>query len=556
MSRTRTAVAVLAAVFTIGLVGALPAQAVDTGTVTVTVQWASGAPAADQYVSLEPAASNVDGTYASGSTGATGKATLTGVAYGAYTLSTTVYGGARSQTLTKAVTVSAATTAVTLKVTAFGDISGVVTVGGKPVPNTWVSVQTTKGVGVTSASTDAAGRYVAAGLAAGSYRVLAQQTDTPLPNLSTYLGGTVRMPDGRVVTLAKGKGVAGANIAMVRAAVVKGKVVTAAGKPAKNVFVYGSNTTRAGWAYATTDATGAFTLTGLASGKVVVDASPNRAAGSATWYDAERTVTAHQGSTVGTGTLKLVKHTSPTGKVTGTLAGGATSVAALSSKGVVAGYTTAGTKHTFTIGGLATGTYRLVIPGTDAVAKTVKVTNTRTTKAGTLKKPASTTVKGVVRTSSNAYAKGDNVSVYDKYGLFVGSSTVSAKGAYSVKGVVSGKIQVVAGSTATDLSKTVTTTVTKGKTKTVTLKLVKGRVLAGKVVASKTGKPVAGVTVYSSGGGYSSAGTATSGAYSLRPVLKATTVTVYFSDPYVGGYLDRSVKVGKTATKVATVKLS
>jgi len=552
MRRLTTWGLALTAALTLGTLAAAPAQAAGGSTLTVSVVTPAGSPVQGASVT---ATSTAPGSYPGyGYTGNDGKATIDDLDPGSYTVTAEGYLGSYHYNLSGSVTVGASAVSTTLKIAAAG-VSGKVTAGGSPVKNTGVILSPATGKASDQyASTDASGRYSLFGIAPGRYTVQVSASTWQAPYfLATYYGNTVREPEATIVTVTSGSERAGTDIAVKADAGVSGKVVTSAGKPASGVYVYGENLDRAGYASAQTDASGSFTLHGLASGPVQLTTWSNTATVDAT---ATKKVTTVTGKTVAAGTLRLGK-----AKATGSISGVVKNKAGKKSPAYVVTLPTKAdpfgassdaiskSKGKFTIKNLLPGRYKVAVAGTNTY-KTVTVRAKKTTKAGTLVKPKGTTISGVVKTSSGKAAKKVNVWAQDSLGTYLGSTTTSAKGKYTIKGAWKGKYTVVVGSTRTDLTATKAVTVRKGHKAKANLRLVKGRTVTATVAAGA--KKLAGVTVTSVSGSYAYGTTGTSGRVVLRPLERKTT-TLEAQDPYTGGYLDGKVKISSKAT---TAKIS
>ena len=430
-----------------------------------------------------------------------------------------------------------------------GKLTGKVTYAGKPVAGISVYASSTDNVSGGFGTTSATGAYTTT-VNPGTYTLGIYRKPTS-PFLSTYYGGTVRAPDAKKVSVGSGKTLTGISIAAKAGATLKGVVKSSSGKPVKGAGVYAYNTTRTGYASATTNAKGAYVLHGLASGKVTVTANAPHGATYGT-----KNATASQGKTrtvraivlksPGTATIKG-KVAVKSGKVIDTTA------VLLTSKKAYAGQVTPTTKGVVTFKNVPAGTYTVVLSGTNLSTK-VTVKAKKTASFGKLTRPKLTTVKGTVKSPKGTLVPRASVSLYDSFGTYAGSTSTNSKGAYSIKGLVKGKYTVTAyDNDGLYVSASTSFTAKSGKNVTKALKLKTGGTLKG-VVKNARGKPVAGVNV-STSDGY--AVTNAQGAYVIKGVAAGRT-TVSFSDPYVGGYLYASksatVKAGKTAS-VATVKL-
>lgn len=644
MRRTYTWAMALVATLVLGLMGAVPANAVDTYTVSVKVTTAGGAGISGVSLSLSQSASPYYYDYAS--TDGTGVATFTDVP-GSSTLSLTgtAYVGSTSKQISQTVTVGSANVSTTVALAGTQAITGKVTdkATGAGLANVSVSADAWSGNDYGYGTTAANGTYAVL-VAAGAYRVsfsassggylysyypnttdyfsakkvtvasgkdlgginaalvkpgkltgkvtyngkavkaanvyaagaasggstttsstgvysvtanpgtysLSVYRAPTSPFLTTYYGGTVREPDAKKITVTSGKTVTGVNVALKAGATLKGVVKNSAGKVVKGAQVYAENTTRSGYAYATTNSKGAYVLYGLATGKVVVNASASKGTTFGT-----TTVTAAQGKTKSVKTIVVKAPGSATVKGTFAVKSGKVTEATavlINSKKLIVDQVTPSKKGAVSFKRLPAGTYTVVFSGTN-ISKKVTVKAKKTVSFGKLTRPKLTTVKGTVRAPNGKVLANASVSLADSFGTWAGNATTNSKGAYSIKNLAKGKYSVTAYDyNAAYVPVSATFTAKSGKNVTKSLKLKTGGTLKG-VVKNSKGKAVAGVNVYASSGGYAT--TNAKGAYVIKGV-KAGKTTVSFFDPYVGGYLNATkkatAKAGKTVT-VATVKI-
>lgn len=547
--RKKLSVAVtLVAALVVGLFGAAPATAVETGyAVTVKVTNASGTPLKDAWVTVQSADFSV---YETATTGANGVATVADVPSGTYTAEAEYWGAGGSKSVTGTVTVADAPASTTLVVPGVTLVTGKVTLGGKPLANADLTFATASGT-QGYAQTGADGSYVATGLKAGTYTVAV--TAWGAKYLTTYYGGTVREPDAKHIAVVDGKTTAAVDIAARAAASVTGKVVDSKGRPIAGIAVSLSNTNRAGGAYATTNANGVYTALGLASGKVTVWASRTE---SGVLASGQVTVSAAQGATRTAKTVVVRK--AGTAVIKGTVKASGTKittalVSLLDAKKRIVGQTAPNAKGGVKFTGLRAGTYYVTIDGSNTLKK-VAVKSGKTKSFGTLSRGKLTTLKGTVKTSAKKVAAGVSVYVYDARGGYAGQAKTNSKGRYALKGLYTGTYTVYAypRSGSKDYAVTLKVKATKGKNLTKNITFGKGSTVTGYV--RHAGKGVAGVWVYV---GDQQAQTNAKGYYSVTGVAPGrTAVTTY--DPYVGGYVNKGkavgVKKGKSL-RVATISV-
>jgi len=541
--------ATVVAALVLGLVGSAPANAATTYTVSVTVTNTSGTGLSDQYVSLS--ATDDSYNYYYGTTNASGRVAIANVLPGTYDAQVSVYTNSTSHTATASVTVTTANAAVQLKVSGVTVLAGTVKAGSSAVKDADVSFAGTgSSKNYAYATTDASGRYSTSYVTPGTYTAVVYAYNSGY--LTTYSGNTVRGPDAKTVTVKSGLTTT-TNISLVRGATVTGKVVDSKGHALKGISIYASNTNRAGYAYATTDAKGAYVLKGLATGPVQVGASRTK---SGVTVSGAVKVSAKQGATKKAATIKL--KAAGSAKVTGKITTSGSKVVTqgvtlLSSKKAYVATARPSKSGKVTFAGLKAGTYTVVVDGTN-IAKKVTVKSGKTKSFGTIKRGKLTTIKGVVKTSGKKAAAGAYVYLVDSYGTTAGSAQVNSKGRYTIKGLISGKYTVWASPNGTkDYAVSAKITVKRGKNVAKNLNLAKGSTVTGYVKHGSRG--VEGVAVYV-GGGY--AVTDSRGKYTVVGVAPGKNV-VSVSDPYVGGYHNASKKVtvkkGKTLS-VSTIKVS
>ena len=159
-----------------------------------------------------------------------------------------------------------------------GSITGHVTDSeGQPVQgaNVWASSTAMTIGGTGSATTDADGLYVISSLAAGDYRVqFAGPTGSNL--VSEYHPNTTDYWMAVPVKVSAGASVSGIDASLAAGASITGHVSDDQGHPVQGVNVSASSTAMPGGGFgsATTDADGAYVVSGLAAGDYRVQFSP------------------------------------------------------------------------------------------------------------------------------------------------------------------------------------------------------------------------------------------------------------------------------------------
>ncbi|MGP7961537.1 carboxypeptidase regulatory-like domain-containing protein [Sanguibacter sp. A247] len=529
--------------------GIAPANAATatTGHVTVKVTAVGGGLIENAWIELE---GDTAGAY--GSTNASGTYTTDELAPGTYDLTTRLSYPVTAEATQKVVVTANKDTAVVVALAGVQVLTGKVTANSKNISNAWV-IATSSTNSYSAKTTNGSYSLVAP---AGQYTVEVNE-DWSAPTarfLTTFAGNTVREVDAKTVRIAPSS-TATLNIAAyAKIGSIKGAVVDAKGKPVAgaSVSAYGSN--RTGWAFATTDAKGSYTLTGLPAGRYSVHA---RKGSLESEYMSPRIYTVKTGRTtaakivarkpaVHKGAIVLKVKASKSVWKRGNVC-----ATAVTSKGAYAGEACATSKaKKLRLTNLPKGTYKVTLNGTNTSVKIVVKKNKTTTK--TVSRSTGTTIAGTARTAAGKALKKGYVAVFDANGTWLGNTRTSSKGKFSVPGATSGSYTViVSGAKASDgaqVSKKVT--VKKGKKAVTKVRLVKAAKITGKVTNSK-GVGIAGVNVAISGsdGTWLQVQTNATGAYSAPGLVKGTYI-VSAADPYQGGYYNsKTVKI-----KVATGK--
>lgn len=417
-------------------------------------------------------------------------------------------------------------------------VTGRVTLGDKAVDDARVLI------GSGYVQTSSSGRY-SRDVEPGSYSVRVSG-DSERRWFTTYLGGTVRKPDAKKVVVPLGRdGVA--DIALVRSATVKGRVVGRDGRPAKGITVYAWNTDREGQVNARTNSDGRYTLRGLATGEVALQAQGGTSSLPA---EGKTTVWARQGEAVAAKQITLMDDAIIYGQVT--TAGSSPTrqdVSLSTSTGTFLGTFRPDADGWVGFAALPAGTYYVHVDGSN-LRRQVVVRAHMTATFGTLTRGELRTVSGRVTDWAGKPVAGASVHVYDQYGTAYATVRTGSTGRYTIRSVVSGSYQVkVTPKASSPLAwGQVALSVRAGKDSVRDVRLGKGATITGLVVTTK-GKPAIGVTVWSQEG--HKATTDATGRYTLTGV-KPGRQTLKITDPdYVGGYRDATTTV--TAKGGATV---
>ncbi|MFE6734853.1 collagen binding domain-containing protein [Microbacterium sp. NPDC057650] len=148
-----------------------------------------------------------------------------------------------------------------------GSISGVVTsdVDGSPVEGVSVSAWTDDGSSSGYATSGADGSYTLEGLTPGDYKV--EFAGAPAPLVGEYYDGVHESWEAQWVPVAAAASVTGIDASLEKGGAISGRVTREAdGSPLLDVIVQVSNQTGAGFAFASTDADGVYTVSGLLPG--------------------------------------------------------------------------------------------------------------------------------------------------------------------------------------------------------------------------------------------------------------------------------------------------
>ena len=537
----------------------MPAQAATAtqGSVTVKVTAPGGAPIESASVAVT-ALTGWEGDW--GSTDSAGSFRTENLDPGSYHVEATVWTGGGQFTAKKTVTITAnRDSAETLVVNGIQVLSGKVTKSGKALAKGSATVASSSGDSYTAEIKNGSYRAL---VAPGKTYTVTIYPEYPSPAfLTTYSGSTVREVDATKINVTA-SAPATANIAVyAKLGKITGVVKDAKGKPVAGASVWVSATNRTGYGNATSAANGRYTIEGLPAGRYEVSASK----GTSSSYSAAKgkSYTVKAGATTKTAvtvrslpkgaiTLKVKASSSVWKRPAGVCA------TAMTSKGAW-GYACADKKSKkLTINGLAAGTYKVALDGTNQTYKIVVKKNRTTTRSVT--RPTGTSVSGTVRSSSNKVLANALVVISDANGTRLGSAMTSSKGRYTVPGAVKGTyvVDVAPAKASSGAYAGKKFTVKKGKKATANVRLVKGASISGKITTT-SGKGIAGMNVYVVGanGGVYYATTNAKGQYKVSGLLKGT-YQVSSRDTYLGGYYNtKSTKVtvatGKTK-RAATLK--
>ena len=428
----------------------------------------------------------------SATTDANGAYTLSGLTPGSHTLTASAANFNNSAPQTASVTTGQTTSGVNFSLTpAPGSVSGTVTnaSGGAVIVGATVTDS-----GGTSATTNGSGVYTLSGLTPGSHSLTA--------SAATF---TSSQPQTALVTA--GQPTSGINFSLTALpGAVTGTVTSASGGAA----IAGATVTdSAGGTPATTDANGAYTLTGLTPGSHTLTASAATFTSSA-----PQTAVVNAGQTTQGVNFSL---TPLPGAVSGAVtnaSGGAVVAGATVTDSGGASATTNGS-GVYTLSGLTPGSHTLTASAANfnnSAPQTASVTTGQTTSGVNFSlTPAPGSVSGTV-TNASGGAVIVGATVTDSGGA---SATTNGSGVYTLSGLTPGSHSLTASAASFTTSQPQTAVVNAGQTTTgvnFSLTPLPGAV-TGTVTSASGGAAIAGATVTDSGG--ASATTNGSGVYTL-----------------------------------------
>ncbi len=527
-------------------------------TISGAVSDGSGNPLAGVCVSATPSGG---GTHVDGTTNLTGAYSLTKLAPGSYTLTFTACsaGNYVPETISGVQATAGQTTTENASLAPGATITGKVTDGSdKPLSGVCVSADPSAPGGQNSnATTDANGNYTITDLAAGTYTLsfTACSAGNYAPATITGVQATASQTTTENVTLAAG-------------GTITGKVTDGSGNPLAGACV--SADAGGGQGGSTnTDASGAYTITKLTPGTYTVAFGGCAAGNYVRSTVAGVQVTAGQTTTEN---AALAPAGTISGKVTDTsgnpLAGACVS-ANPSASGALGGGAETAADGSYSIVGLAAGSYTLVFSACSAGDyQSHTVTGVQVTVGQTITENASLApggaISGTVTDSSGHPLSGACVSANPPGpGAQGGGATTDASGDYTIAGLAPGTYTVdftscAAGNYGFDVVTGVQ--VTAGQTTTENASLAPGATISGQVTNS-AGTPLAGACVSASSAGPDSqsfeADTDSNGMYAITG-LAAGTYTVEVDGCSAGNFAADTitgvqVTAGQTTTENATL---
>lgn len=558
----------------------------------------SGAAISYAYVTAFNAATGSVAGY--GYTDSTGSYNITGLATGNYKLLFNAsgyaqqwYSGKSDRTSADIVAVSApdSVSGIDVALVKGGGISGTVTdpVSGAGIAYVAVSVinaATSSAVAYGSSLAD--GSYQIPALAPGDYKIqfFPQSSSGYLPQ---WYKNQPDQASAATVTVVAGLTSGGISVILQKGGSVSGTVTdSATGAPIAGVMVVAFDASGSFFQSASTDATGAYTLVGMNGSYKLNFWGGDYLQG---WYGGDSRQTATSLTVAAqTATTGINKALTKGGSITGTITDSATGtvipyagVAAFdATSGEVAGYGSSDANGSYSITGLATGSYKVRFSGAgyleqwsggtgdQASAVAVAVTVLRSTSGVNAALVKGGSITGTVTDKRNgAPLAGVWITLYSQDRQWAWSAGTDSKGVYQVTGLPAGgyKIQASGGNGfaaqwygGADQSSAATVTVAPPATVSgIDFSLQLGGSITGVVTDAATGAAIAGaqITAYDQASGQliASASTDGSGIYYLTGLATGGYQLMFFANGYLtqwsGGSLSQA---SATAVPVSAPK--
>ena len=550
-----------------------PAAAATTGELSGSVSSAvTGGALAGAYVDVYSLSSG--GYVGFADTDHNGNYTVTELAPGSYTVEfgaggyiEQYYNGQATLAAGDPVSVTAGqnTTGVDATMQVSGAISGHVTDAGTggPAGGVQVVAYNSSNQVVAQTTADAGGAYTLTGLVTGSYDVEFEPVGSQ-PYLPQYYSGAATPSSATSVSVTDGKTTSGIDAAMATGSGIDG-TVSSGGQPAAgvNVTVFNSSGSTAG--YGSTDATGAYTVTGLTPGTYTVEFLPPTASGVNAvpqYYNGKTTAASADPVTVAGGHFATVSTDLPTGgQITGAVTDASTHAAlpgvevyVYSSSGGYSGYGYTDAKGNYTISSLATGTYQVSFYPYDnshlgSGQSGVSVTAGSATSGINAALATGGTIAGTITDAVSGHVVGGvEVEAISSGGGSSGYHVSASDGTYRIGGLSAGsyKVEFVPYTSSnsayttqyyngvTSLASATSVSVSLGQTTSgINATLSGGGSVSGTVDGGSSATPLSGVSVYLYSTSYQYYGTATTDANGgfFFGGIPAGSYIAYFNSP-------------------------
>ncbi|MCG2782620.1 MAG: carboxypeptidase regulatory-like domain-containing protein [Candidatus Altiarchaeales archaeon] len=493
------------------------------GSISGTVTYADGAPVANIRVEAwqEMQDWSAGGGHGEDWTASDGTYMIKGLSSGTYRVEArmddpSMNYAVESQTVT--VTAGQTTTGVNFVLSAGGSISGTVTDStGNPVANAELNAwQSEGGYGGGWAMTGSDGTYTMTGLSSGTYNIEVRAGDYS----SAMKTVTVTAGQDSIVDFVLSVGGS-----------ISGTVTYSDDSPASNLRVECWNEMGSGWGDAFTDTTGAYTISGLSTGTYRVEVRTDDSTANYAVDSQTVSVTAGQETTGVNFVL------SAGGSVSGTVTDASGPVANIrvecwNEQGSGWGDAMTATEGTYTINGLSTGTYRVMVRSEEAdtnyatAEKTVSVTAGQETTGVDFVLTAGGSISGTVTYAGSPVAN-MRVECWKQEGMGWGDAWTESDGTYTITGLSSGVYELEVrsgdGTTSYASSRKTATVVAGQETSGVDFALSAGASISGTVTYG--GSSVSNMRVEcwnEQGSGWGDSITATDGTYTISGLSAGT----------------------------------
>ena len=583
---------------------ALPAQAwAASGQISGTVTDAS---THDALPAIAVTAYDSNEDYvASGQTDASGGYTISGLSPGVYevgfddgagTHASQFYNDEPSLSAANGVTVASgqATTGVDAALADAGAISGTVTGAPDSTPVAGVTVEALDSYGnvLGSTTTDSSGAYTIGGLRAGSYTV-GFFPGEGMNYVARYYDGETTQAAADSIAVSDGNVTRGIDAQLLVGGEISGRVTSATGGSSLDgIEVSASGVTGYWWGTATTDANGDYTIVGLPDDSYVVSFYSPDGAYVTEQYNNEPPFGSGDpvAVTTGSGSTGIDAMLQSAAKISGVVSDGSMDTKlegieaiAYDANGSQAAWADTNRNGTYTLSGLAAGTYRVEFSNnwnagnyltqyyndkaTLASADAITAQAGQTTAGiNASMRPGGEITGTVTDAQTHAPIAFSPVNVYDSSGNFLTSTDTGSDGTYTVPSLPTGSYRVQftgPGLTVsqfydgkTSLASADPVAVTASNTTSgIDGALQDGGSITGTVTESSTGAPLSGVSVYATGptwGGY--AITDAQGHYAVSGLATGNYQVQFSASGYLTQFYDH--RAGASSADPVSVTVS